>query len=64
MPPAEDESLSSRAPRAGLILMLIIVGGMLLLAVYANVQKARRDKIEEVIITPVSAASTTPSPRP
>jgi hypothetical protein len=39
--------------------MIIIVIAMALLAVYANVQKARRDRIEEVTITPVTAA---PSP--
>ena len=30
---------------------------MALLALYANVQKARRDKIEKVTITPVSTAA-------
>ena len=53
---------SSRAPRSGLKLMVIIVGAMALMAVYANVQKARRDKIEKVTIIPISpspAASVT-----
>jgi hypothetical protein len=45
----------SRAPRAGLILMIVIVAGTALIALYANVQKARRDKIEKVTITPVSS---------
>ena len=55
---------SSRAPRAGLILMVVIVAGTGLIALYANVQKARRDKIEKVTITPISstpAASASPS---
>jgi hypothetical protein len=43
--------------------MIIIVVAMALLAIYANVQKARRDKIEQVTIIPVSAASASPSPR-
>jgi hypothetical protein len=54
---------SSRAPRSGLRLMAIIVGAMALIAIYANVQKARRDKIEKVTVTLVSpspAASATP----
>jgi hypothetical protein len=58
---------SSRAPRAGLILMVVIVAGTALIALYANVQKARRDKIEKVTITPVSStpiASASPAPQP
>jgi hypothetical protein len=58
---------SFRAPRAGLILMVIIVGGTGLIALYANVQKARRDKIEKVTITPVSStpiASASPAAQP
>ena len=66
VPPVDDPSQlpeSSRAPRAGLRLMIIIVVALALVAVYANVQKARRDKIEKVTIIPVSpAASASPSP--
>jgi hypothetical protein len=43
--------------------MLIIVIGLALIAIYANVQKARRDKIEQVTIIPASptpTASTSP----
>lgn len=39
--------------------MLVIVVALALVAIYANVQKARRDKIEKVTIIPVSA---TPAP--
>jgi hypothetical protein len=43
--------------------MLIIVGAVALIAVYANVQKARRDKIETVTIVPVSSSPiASPSP--
>jgi hypothetical protein len=35
--------------------MLVIVVAVALIAVYANVQKARRDKIERVTIIPISA---------
>jgi hypothetical protein len=43
--------------------MLVIATALALVALYANVQKARRDKIEKVTIIPVSptpAASPTP----
>jgi hypothetical protein len=41
--------------------MIIIVAGLALIALYANVQKTRRDTIEKVTIIPVS---TTPSASP
>jgi hypothetical protein len=66
VPPVNDPSKTaepSRAPRAGLRLMIIIVAALALVALYANVQKARRDKIEKVTIIPVSEApSASPSP--
>jgi hypothetical protein len=44
--------------------MLVIVLAVALVAVYANVQKARRDKIEKVTIIPISESPTvSPSPR-
>ena len=61
MPPDDTTnkvSDSSRAPRAGLILMVAIVVGTGLIALYANVQKARRDTIEKVTITPISSTPT------
>ena len=61
MPPAEDGSEGSRAPKTGIRLMIVIVISMALLAIYANVQKARRDQIEKVTIIPISAS---PSPAP
>jgi hypothetical protein len=60
VPTADDPS---RAPRSGLILMLIIIGAVALVAIYANVQKARRDKIEKVTVTLISP-SPLPSPTP
>jgi hypothetical protein len=53
----------SRAPRSGLKWMVVIVVALALIAIYANIQKARRGKIEKVIIVPVSpspAASASP----
>jgi hypothetical protein len=49
----------SRAPHTGVRLMIVILIGLALVAIYANVQKVRRDKIERVTITPVS--TTTPA---
>jgi len=48
---------SSPAPRHGVRLMIIILVVMALLAIYANVQKARRDKIENATIIPAPNAS-------
>ena len=60
MPTPDDPT---RAPRSGLILMFVIVITVALVAIYANVQKARRDKIEKVTIIPISESPTaTPSP--
>ena len=46
--------------------MAVILVVMGLVAIYSNVQRARRDKIETVIITRESPppASPTPSPTP
>jgi hypothetical protein len=57
---------SARAPRLGVTLMIFILSGLALVAIYANMQKARRHKIEQVIITPVSPSTPTlaASPRP
>jgi hypothetical protein len=61
----ENETNVSRAPRLGVRLMIIILVGLALVAIYANVQKARRDKIERVIVTPASTATpTAASPAP
>jgi hypothetical protein len=43
--------------------MAVIVVALALVALYANVQKARRDKIEKVTIVPVSPTPTV-SPAP
>ena len=66
MPRAEEQPSpveSNRAPRAGLRLMVIIVAAMALLAIYANVQKSRRNAIEKVTIIPVATPPpASPSP--
>jgi hypothetical protein len=40
--------------------MIVVLAVMALVAIYANVQRLRRDKIETVIVTPIA----TPSPSP
>jgi hypothetical protein len=63
VPPPEKQTTPSLAPRAGLLLMVIIVVAIGLIALYANVQKARRDQIEKVaiiLITPTPAPSPSP----
>ena len=66
MPQAEEQQnpvKSSRAPRAGVRLMIIIVVAMALLAIYANVQKSRRSQIEKVTIIPIATPPpASPSP--
>ena len=45
-------------------LMVGIVIGVALVALYANIQKLRRASIEQVIFTPGPAQVRTPSPTP
>ena len=59
---AENATDLSRAPRAGLRLMIVILIGLALVALYANVQKFRRDKIEQVTITPALPVTPAASP--
>jgi hypothetical protein len=37
--------------------MLVILGAMLLLSLYANVQRWRRAQVEKVIVTPIASPS-------
>jgi hypothetical protein len=53
---------SKPVPSGGIIVMAIILVAMALLALYANVQKWRRNKIETVIVTPVATATPSPTP--
>lgn len=59
---AENATDLSRAPRIGVGLMIVILIGLALVAIYANVQKGRRDKIEKVTIIPVSLATPAATP--
>jgi hypothetical protein len=53
--PRQPESV----PRIALKAMALILFIMLLLALYANVQRWRRDKLENVIVTPAASPSPT-----
>jgi hypothetical protein len=56
--------VDSPAPRRGLIFMVVIIVAIGFVALYANVQRLRRDKIEIVTVTPVAAPSPSASPTP
>ena len=51
---------ASGSIREAVRLMIVILVAMLFLALYANVQKFRRAKIEEVRVTPHPVASPSP----
>ncbi|MEP7014281.1 MAG: hypothetical protein ABI925_02470 [Verrucomicrobiota bacterium] len=59
MNPSEPQAKSSaeQVPKVALVFMLLIVVGLALVSVYANVQRLRRDKIESVTITPAASPS-------
>jgi len=49
--------------RRALVVMIAIVVTIALVALYAGVQRLRRAQIEQVVITPVSAATPSPTPQ-
>jgi hypothetical protein len=57
-PPPREEPRSARLPRNALILLFVMIGVMMLVALHANAQRWRRDKIETVIVTPVATPSS------
>jgi hypothetical protein len=54
---ADEPQISSAAIRA----MIVILSVLALLAIYSHIQRARRDNLETVIVTPVMTPSPTPS---
>jgi hypothetical protein len=53
----------TRVPRHGWLVITLILTAMALLAVYSNVQRARRAEVETVTIIPAGPkASPSPSP--
>jgi hypothetical protein len=51
---------STKAPKAALMMIAAVLAGMLVVAIYSNVQRWRRDQIETVIVTPVPTPTATP----
>jgi hypothetical protein len=61
--PPLQRSRPSRAPTSGLQMMVAILVALLLLAIFANVQKFRANRIESITITPTSSATPAPNGR-
>ena len=61
-PGSDNDAAHSQAPRLGVRLMIVILVGLAVVAIYANVQKVRRDKIERVTVTPAATSSPAASP--
>ena len=55
---ADEDKISPHARRAIIIVLVV----MALLAIYSNVQRLRRDKLEQAIVTPVATATPSASP--
>jgi hypothetical protein len=51
------------APNIAIRAIIVILVTMALLAIYSNVQKWRRDKLETAIVTPVATPSPSPGAR-
>ncbi len=60
LPEPSDHVPSPKAPRAALVMIVVVLVGMALVAIYSNVQHWRRAKIETVIVTPVPTPDATP----
>jgi hypothetical protein len=58
--PAGAQPQSYRVRKSCVVLMLVIVGSMALLAVYANIQRSRRDQVETVNVTPATSSPARP----
>jgi len=54
-------SPDSHVPRGARIAMVVIIVTMALVALYAGVQRLRRDRIEQVIVTPPTSVTPAPS---
>ena len=57
--PPLEKSQPSRISKSAVVVMLVIIGALALLAVFANVQRFRRGQVETVVIRP----ATTPAPQ-
>jgi CHASE3 domain sensor protein len=61
LPDESTEKSPIRAPKTAVLLMAVIVICLAMLAVFANVQRSRRDAVEVVAVK--STASPTPQER-
>jgi len=52
---------SPQVKKGTIVVMIIILGALASLAVFANIQRLRRGQIETIVVMP--AGSTTPQPR-
>ena len=52
---------SAQVPKSAVVLMIIIVVSLVLVAVFANIQRLSRGRVETIVVMP--AGSTTPQPR-
>ncbi|HYY13739.1 MAG TPA: hypothetical protein VE758_04835 [Chthoniobacterales bacterium] len=57
-PPVNAPS-TSRVPKDAIVVMIVVIAILALIAIYGNVQRWRRDKIEHTIVIP--AGSPTPA---
>ncbi len=62
LPEPSENAQAAKAPKAALAMMIAILAGMALVAIYSNVQRWRRDKIETVIVTPFATPAATATP--
>ncbi len=58
--PDNSPAPASRLPRGGWLAIGFILFVMTLVSIYGNLQKARRDSIEKVTITPATLPTPTP----
>ncbi len=59
-PNATDNPASDKASKAALMMIIVVLAVMSLVALHLNWIHWRRDKIEQVIVTPIA----TPAPGP
>jgi hypothetical protein len=59
--PSNRQPSPERVSASGIRIMAIILIALALIALYANVQKFRRDKIETVTVTQAATPSASPA---
>jgi hypothetical protein len=51
---------SHQVPKSAVVLMIIIVASLALVAIFANIQRLRREQIEMIVVLPASSTTTQP----